>query len=59
MQICRTTACSGTFAVCLLHCCIVSEEDVIAKSWQMPLLHFTSKRRGSQQDNQHLARSVR
>jgi len=37
----------------------VSEEDHVAKSWQMPLLHFTSKRRGSQKDDRQLARSVR
>jgi len=39
--------------------CVVSEEDAVSKSWQMPLLHFTSKRRGSQHDDRQLARSVR
>jgi len=37
----------------------VSEEDDVAKSWQMPLLHFTSKRRGSQKEDRRLTRSVR
>jgi len=38
---------------------VSEEEDDVANSWQLPLLHFTSKRRGSHKDDRQLARSVR
>jgi len=55
---CEYFVCSSSL-VSLLHVYEVSEEEDVAKSWQMPLLHFTSKRRGSQKGDRQLARSIR